>query len=99
RIAQVAGAQRRAVVHERRDRLPREKLVVEDVRLDRLAEDPGRLRLEAERLPDQAVGGLRLVGGDVLPREALGNEFVGHYPPGSVERGARAVQARRAFRI
>jgi hypothetical protein len=90
RIAQVRGAQRRVILRERRDRLPREELVFEGVGLLRRAEDPGRLRLDAERLPDQAVGGLRLVGGDVLPREALCEELVGHDAPRGIERGARA---------
>ena len=93
------GAQWRAVLHQRRDRLPGEQLVLEAVGLRRHAEDLRSLRRDAGGLPDQAVGRVRLVGSDVLAREALGDELVADHLAGGVDRRARAMHARRAFRV
>src|SRR3954469_16935116 len=99
RIAEMRGAQRRAVVDELRNRLPAEELVLEAVRLRRRAEDLVRLRRHAHRLTNQAVRGLRFVGGDVLTREPFRNEFVRHYLAGAIDCRACAVDARRTFRV
>src|SRR3954468_5901861 len=98
-VAEMRGAQRRAMVDELRDRLPAERLVLEAIGLGRRAEDLVRLWWHAERLANQAVGGLRFVGGDVLAREAFRDEFVRHHLAGRIDRGARTVYARRTFRV
>src|ERR1700675_3062114 len=74
RIAHVRGAQRRAALHQLRDRFPGKELVLETVRLRGDAENLRRLGRDAGELPDQAVRGVRLVGGDVLARKTLGDE-------------------------
>jgi hypothetical protein len=78
---------------------PGEQLVVEAVGLGRHAEDLRPFRRDAGELPDQAVGGIGLVGGDVLPRKALGHELVCGDLARWVECGARAEYASRPFRI
>src|SRR4051812_10843503 len=92
-VAEMRGAQRRAVVDELRNGFPAEQLVLEAVGLGRRAEDLVRLWRHTERLADQAVRGLRFVGGDVLAREAFRDEFVRHHLARRIDRGARTVHA------